>query len=511
MRVHGILIKEYPFLLSMLTSYEKITPEKRKWRIYILLESFLCKHNFAVQEKEISEMLISEAEKKPFRDEETVAVLPIVADIISRKTLSLNNCSESEKNILVGNFSKIIRSLEISDIEELREKISVLDRNLSDNPDTYYSVSTDLTKSLLRGRISAFARRHRISEKDAVKIYCDNLGYSEDKKIRKKNIRLYFTFWVFFTLLFSFLAVYFAKVNPFIFLLTIFPVSEAVKYIIDRIASRNLPLTAVSRLDIENIPDNAKTLTVITSLISDKDDSLFRQLEEFYLLTRDKNAYFGLLLDFAESEKENKENDKNLIAYTEEKISELNKKYGEYFYFFLRYRVKSKSENKYMGYERKRGALIDLVSLLRNKDNTFSVVYGNRKNISNIKYVITLDRDTKLYSRAVLDMVSAMLHPSNKPVIKNGRVVSGYAIMQPHMRTSLASAGKSYFSSLMSRGGIIPYQSASYDLYQSLFGEGIFCGKGIFDVDAYVELIPNAFKDELILILQSSSKKNRKE
>ncbi|MBQ5602201.1 MAG: hypothetical protein IIU77_05200, partial [Clostridia bacterium] len=93
--IHNILIKEYPFLLSMLTSYEKITPKKRKWRIYILLESFLCKHNFALTEKEISEMLISEAEKKPFRDEETVAVLPIVADIISRKVVSLKKCSEN--------------------------------------------------------------------------------------------------------------------------------------------------------------------------------------------------------------------------------------------------------------------------------------------------------------------------------------------------------------------------------------------------------------------------------
>ncbi len=497
--VHNILIKEYPFLLSILTSYEKITREKRRWRIYILLESLLSKHNFALTEKEISDMLISEAEEKPFRDEETVAILPIVADIISRKIVSLKKYSENEKNILIGNVSNIIRSLEISDTEELREKISVLDRNLRDCPGTYYFASTSLTKSLIRGKISAFAKRHKISEKDAVKIYCDNLGYIEDKKRQKKNTRLYFTFWVFFTLLFAFLALYFARVNVFIVLLIIFPISEAVKFITDRTASRMLPLTAVPRLNMEKIPDSAKTLTVITSLISDKDDSLFRQLEEFYLLTRDKNAYFGLLLDFGESESKSNDSDQSLISYTKEKISELNEKYGEYFYFFLRYRVKSNSENKYMGYERKRGALIDLVSLLRNKGNTFSVVYGNKENISDIKYVVTLDRDTKLYSKAVLDMVSAMLHPSNKPVIKNGRVISGYAIMQPHMRTSLASAGKSYFSALMTRGGIMSYQSASYDLYQSLFNEGIFCGKGIFDVDAYCELIPDAFRDELIL------------
>ncbi len=483
----------------MLTSYEKVTANKRRWRIYTLLESFLCKHGFDITEKEISEMLIAEAEKKPFRDEETVAVLPFTADIISRRIASVKKCSDDEKKILIGKCSKIIRSFEMSDTEELRERISVLDRTLSEYPELYYSESTDLTKSLIRGKISAFAKRHKISEKDAVKIYCDNSGYREDKKIRKRNINLYFLFWGFLTVVLSLIILYFSDVNPFVFVLILFPVSEAVKFIADRIASRMLPLSAIPRLKLESIPDNAKTLTLITSLISDKDDTVFRQLEEIYLLSRDKNAFFGLLLDLPESEKEKDEKDDRLIDFAKENISILNKKYGEYFYLFIRYRVKSSSENKYMGYERKRGALIDLVCFLRNKEHTFSVISGNKALISDIKYVVTLDRDTRLYSGALLDMVSAMLHPDNKPVIKNGRVVSGYAIMQPHMRTSLASSGKSYFSSLMSRGGVIPYQSASYDLYQSLFAEGIFCGKGIFDVDVYSELIPNAFKDEVIL------------
>ena len=499
MRLHSILIKEYSFILSMLSSYDKVTPKMRKCRIYTLIQSILCKNDFDITQKEISETLISESEKSPFKDEETVYVLPFTADIIARRIASAKKSTDDEIKILIGKCSKIIRSFELCDIEELRERISLLDRELSADPSLHYFESSDLTKALTRRSIISFAQRHKISEKDAVKIYCDNLGYREDAKIRKRNIAIYFSAIIFFTLLFSILTVYFTEIHPAILLLLIFPISEAVKFIIDRITSRSIPLSAVPRLKLDSIPDDAKTLTVITSLISDKDEAIFRQLEEFYLSNRDKNAFFGLLLDLPESEKENDEKDGALISFAKENINELNKKYGKYFYLFIRYRVKSVSESKYMGYERKRGALIDLVCFLRGKKHTFSFIEGDKQLIKKVKYVITLDRDTRLYSGAVIDMVSAMLHPDNKPVIKDGRVISGYAIMQPHMRTSLASAGKSRFSALMTRGGVPPYQSASYDLYQSLFSEGIFCGKGIFDVDVYERLIPNAFRDSLIL------------
>ncbi len=464
-----------------------------------MIEAFLYKKDFNLVEKDICDLLIAEAEKKPFRDKETVMVLPFVADVISRRIAKLHDTGDDRSKDLINRCTILLRSFELTDIEALREQISVLDRTLSSRHGSHYAESADLTKALLRGKISSFAKRHRISEKDAANIYCDNRGFKEDKRIRKRNMGVYFSSISLLTFLISFTVTYFSKCNPIIFFLLIFPISEAVKFITERIFSKALPALAVARLKIDRIPDNAKTLTVITSLISSKDEALFRQLEEFYLSNRDENALFGLLLDLPEAKKQNDDKDVELIDFAKENIASLNEKYGNRFCLFIRERVRSLSENKYMGYERKRGALIDLVLYLREKGSDFAVFAGDKKLLSDIKYVITLDRDTRLYSGAVRDMVSAMLHPDNTPVIKNGRVVSGYAIMQPHMATSLASFGKSYFSSLMSRGGVDPYQSAAFDLYQSLFSEGIFCGKGIFDVDVYSALIPDAFSDGVIL------------
>ena len=498
-RLRRVIGKQYPHTLSILNSYDKISAEKRKLRIYKVIADLILENEFMLSEKEICASLIKASDERAFTDEETVLVMPIVADVISRVLSRLKNCDDDYAKTLIGRSSILLRSFELTDIEALRERISVLDRTLCARNCAGYAQSSDLTKSLIRARISSFAKRHRISEKDAAFVYCENGGFAEDKVIRKRNVSIYFTLLVVFTLSISFSVSLLAHCGPLVFFLLLFPVSEAVKFVLDRIFSKAVPASTVARLKLEKIPENAKVLTVITSLISEKDSAIFTQLEEFYLANRDENSYFGLLLDLPESKNQYDENDVKLIDLIKSNFEQLSQKYKDRFYVFIRDRVRTPSENKYMGYERKRGALIDLVSFLRGKKNDFSVLMGNKALISDIKYVITLDRDTRLYKGAVRDMVSAMLHPQNRPKIKNGVVTSGYAIMQPRTATSLSSFGKSYFSSFTSRGGVDPYQAASFDLYQSLFNEGIFCGKGIFDVDVYFSLIPDSFSDGVVL------------
>ncbi|MBE6619341.1 MAG: hypothetical protein E7626_06155 [Ruminococcaceae bacterium] len=491
--------KQYPHTLAILNSYDKISARKRRTRIYRILEDLTANREFVISEKDIRESVIKKADERPFTDEETVLFMPIIADIISRALSNIKNLEGDYEKTLINRASALLRSFELVDIESLRERISVLDRTLSARNCNAYAQSSDLTKSLVRSRISAFAKRHRISEKDAALVYCENGCYLEDKIIRKKNARLYFSLWVILTLAITFVICLASQRGPFFFIILLLPISESVKLILDRIFSRFIPQSTVARLKLDTIPSNAKVLTVITSLISDKDSAIFDQIEQFYLANRDENAYYGLLLDLPEADSEYDEKDVALIDLVKERFDLLNQKYKDKFYVFIRDRVRVPSENSYMGRERKRGALIDLVSFLREKNSEFSVLLGNKELISDVKYVITLDRDTRLYKGAVRDMVSAMLHPRNRPKIKNGVVTSGYAIMQPRTATSLASFSKSYFSSFSSRGGVDPYQSASFDFYQSLFDEGIFCGKGIFDVDVYFSLIPDAFCDGVIL------------
>lgn len=498
-KVRRLIGKQYPHTLSILNSYGKISASKRKLRIYKVISDIMLESELMLGEKEICASLIKASDEKAFTDGETVLVMPIIADVILRVLSEFKSCDDDYARMMIERSGALLRSFELADIEALRKRISLLDRTLSSKDRDGYAKSSDLTKALIRSKISSFAKRHKISEKDASLVYCENGGFSEDTLIRKRNSKIYFTLIALVTPLISFTICTLSHAGPLFFFLLLFPISEAVKFITDRIFSRIIPASTVARLKLDDIPENAKTLTVITSIISENDSAIFTQLEEFYLANRDKNSYFGLLLDLPESKSRYDEKDVQLIDSVKENFEKLRCKYSDRFYVFIRDRVRTPSENKYMGYERKRGALIDLVSFLRGKRNEFSVLLGNKALISDIKYVITLDRDTRLYKGAVRDMVSAMLHPQNRPKIRDGVVRSGYAIMQPRSATSLSSFGKSYFSYFTSRGGVDPYQAASFDLYQSLFNEGIFCGKGIFDVDAYFELIPDAFSDGVVL------------
>ncbi|MBQ8743307.1 MAG: hypothetical protein IJZ03_08055 [Clostridia bacterium] len=499
-RLKRRLEKTDPFSYATLISYGGISRKERSYRLYSVIRDILLSSKFDISAEDLSVLLVNEAKKRPFSDKESVRVLPMIGDVVSRRIACVRDINESDFRTLLERVRRLVRSFEIFEVESLRSEISAIDRALFECGYSEYFASEDLSRAMIRTSISNFAKKHRISEKDASVIYCREQGFSDDKKRRKGLTFIYFSLITVFSILLSFAFTCITFSNPIIFFLLLFPISETVKFLTDRAFSHLIRPSSPPRLKIDSIPDRAKTLTVITSLISDKDEGIFRQIEEFYLSNRDKNAYFGLLLDLPESVSPSDRRDADIISFVNKKYSELNEKYPGRFSVFIRDRVKSVSENKYMGYERKRGALIDLTLFLRNDTSRgFILCETGDMDICDIKYVITLDRDTRLYAGAVRDMVSAMLHSANRPTLKNGRVVSGYAIMQPHTATSLASFGKTYFSFFTSRAGVDPYQSASFDLYQSLFGEGIFCGKGIFDVDVYKELIPDAFSDGTVL------------
>ncbi len=499
MKLRRKIGKDFPHTLSILNSFDSLARKKRKLRIYKIISDLITDSEMLIGEKELCASLIRSSDEKAFADGETVLVMPIVADVLSRILIHLDSSDNEVKRAFVGRANALLRSLDTCDVEALRSRISSLDRILSSKSKVSYAKSSDLTKSLTRAKISSFAKRHRISERDAASIYCERDGFLEEKVTRRRNTALYFSLFATLTFIVSFTVSMLAGRGPFIFFILLFPISETVKFLLDRVFTRVLPASCVPRLKLSSIPENAKVLTVITSIISEDDSEIFDRIEEFYLANREENAYFGLLLDLPESKSRYDEKDVRLLDFVKEGFYRLDRKYKDKFYLFIRDRSPSPSENKYMGHERKRGALIDLALFLRGKSNEFSVLLGNKEPLSDVKYVITLDRDTMLYKGAVRDMVSAMLHPQNRPKIRGGVVYSGYAIMQPRTATSLSSSVKSYFSFFTSRGGVDRYQAASFDLYQSLFGEGIFCGKGIFDVDAYANLIPDAFCDGVIL------------
>ena len=274
----------------------------------------------------------------------------------------------------------------------------------------------------------------------------------------------------------------------------------------DILAVRFGKRTPILRLELDKLPDEGRTLVVITTLLAgeERDKMLFDNLERFYLRNRDKNLRVGLLGDFREADCPTTAEDERIAEYAAARIDALNTKYrkdGAPFCLFLRPRTYSAGEKRFFGWERKRGAVLTLVRYLRGKapEDAFFCV---RKEcaLSDIAYLCTLDSDTELPSGAVRAMVSAMLHPRNAPIVRNGRVVSGIGMLQPAMAVSLSGAAESRFTLLCAgKGGADPYTRFSTDGESVLYGEGSFCGKGLFSVDAYLTVLDGAFPEETVL------------
>ena len=250
--------------------------------------------------------------------------------------------------------------------------------------------------------------------------------------------------------------------------------------------------------------ERTRTLVAVATLLfgEEKDAAIFDKIEDFYLTNRGENVRFAVLGDLGQNEKKTSDKDASVIAYAKNRIAALNAKYGNSFALFIRERRRSVSEGAYIGWERKRGGVLELCRFLRGEKTSIRVFEGNREFLSGVRYLITLDADTNLYIGAVDELVGAMLHPENQAVVdeKRGVVISGHAVIQPRMTTSLDSASVSSFARLTGgAGGLDIYAGTSSDVYQQVFDEGIFCGKGIIDIDAFLKVCDGFFPNERIL------------
>ncbi len=264
------------------------------------------------------------------------------------------------------------------------------------------------------------------------------------------------------------------------------------------------------RLDYsDGIPPESKTLVVVpTMLVSEKNiEDLAEALEVRFLANQDHNLFFALLTDFRDADKEVMPEDVPLLELARQKIEELNEKYrdpkGGRFFLFHRPRRWNPREKLWMGYERKRGKLADLNSYLRGgARESFSLVVGDTDVLSNVKYVITLDTDTRLPRDSARQFAGAMAHPLNRARYDDARrrVIEGYGIIQPRVAVILQGANRSRYAQLCgSEPGIDPYTRTVSDVYQDLFREGSFIGKGIYDVDAFERALKGRLPENLVL------------
>ncbi|MGB5742458.1 MAG: glucoamylase family protein, partial [Sedimenticolaceae bacterium] len=264
------------------------------------------------------------------------------------------------------------------------------------------------------------------------------------------------------------------------------------------------------RMDFSTgIPTASRALVVIPTMLTSRHsvEHLVEALEVRFLANRDANLHFGLLTDFADASEESLADDAALLALARERIDALNAQYAggnnDAFYLFHRPRRWNPHDRVWMGYERKRGKLADLNLLLReNKRDGFSLIVGATAVLEGVKYVITLDTDTQLPRDAARQFVASMAHPLNHPVYDRTlqRVRAGYGILQPRVSASLPVGSQSRYARLYGgEPGIDPYTRAVSDVYQDLFHEGSFIGKGIYDVDAFELALKGRFPENRIL------------
>jgi cyclic beta-1,2-glucan synthetase len=276
-------------------------------------------------------------------------------------------------------------------------------------------------------------------------------------------------------------------------LVVLLPVSELAINLLNLVVTSQVPPRPLPKLALfEGIPPGSRTMVAVPVIVDSpaRLHTLLDDLEVRFLGNRDARLHFTLLADFADADVASREEDAALLDEARQAIDELNERHGAgRFFYFHRERRWNPSEARWMGWERKRGKLTEFNRLLRGAtDTTFVLCHGDLSLLPSIKYVITLDSDTQLPMEAGRRLVGTLSHPLNKPRFDPAqrRVTEGYGVLQPRVGVDLVSANRTIFAKVFSgHVGVDPYTTAVSDVYQDLFHEGSYVGKGIYDVDAF--------------------------
>jgi cyclic beta-1,2-glucan synthetase len=293
-----------------------------------------------------------------------------------------------------------------------------------------------------------------------------------------------------------------------VFLLTLIPASQGAVELVNHLVTTLFNAVPLPKLDYsDGLPLEATTLVAVPALLLNEKQTrkLVNDIEVRYLGNRDNNLHFALLTDLPDSVDEPSESDAHpLVGLAAQLILDLNRKYPDFGSFLLlhRHRIFNPKQGVWMGWERKRGKLLDLNNLLRGQNDNFPVRAGDVSILAKVKYVLTLDSDTQLPHGAAAELVGAICHPLNRAIIDPVRriVRAGYGILQPRVGVSVQSASRSRLAGLYSgQTGLDVYSNAVSDVYQDLYGEGIFTGKGLYEVNVLQQVLDCRFPRNFLL------------
>jgi cyclic beta-1,2-glucan synthetase len=289
------------------------------------------------------------------------------------------------------------------------------------------------------------------------------------------------------------------------------PVCDFVITVLHTLLPRFLGPTRLPRLDfsIVGVPESARTMVIIPTLLTSLKgvDALLEHLEVLALGNLDPHIHFAILGDFADAPVQTMPDDAAILERACQGVTALVDKFGpgheNRFFLFHRDRQWNDREQTWMGWERKRGKIEEFNQLLRqSSDTSFTTCVGDTEVLPLVRYCLTLDSDTHLPRDAAKRLIGIMAHPLNRPVFDPaaGRVTAGYGILQPRVSVTMASAAGSLFArTYAGHTGVDPYTTAISDVYQDLFDEGLFTGKGLYDVDAFTEALAGRVPENALL------------
>ena len=452
------------------------------------------------------------------------------------------------KKVLMGNYITSIKKVQRIDFLEVFQKLNGVEEILKQDPSNVYSKMDHTTKAYYRNQIKEISKTTKISEiyiakkilelakeinksnpgskethigyylvdKGINELY-KTLNYKTKRKMNSNNkAKVYILAICFFSVILSIGLVTILNfknvlINIFSFIFLLLPSSEIVIQIVQYILTKVVKPKLIPKIDFSNgIDEENTTIVVIPTILKNKEKvkELMKKLEVFYIANKSDNLYFALLGDCSQSSKQLEKFDKDVIEEGFFQANYLNEKYNKQdnpiFHFLYRNRLWNDKEEAYLGWERKRGLLNEFNEyILKHQENNFRANTLEKVNpIKNLKYVITLDADTDLILESAFELVGAMAHILNKPVIdeKKNIVVDGYGIIQPRVGVNLDISYKNLFTKIFAgAGGIDSYTNAISDIYQDNFGEGIFTGKGIYDVNVFSKVMKNTIPENTVL------------
>lgn len=445
------------------------------------------------------------------------------------------------RKVSIGNSITSMKKIQRINFLEIFEKINGVEEILRQDPSHIYEKMDDKTKEYYRNKIKEIAKKTKISEiyiaRKALELAQDTeaqdkrghigyylidrginqlydiLQYKTSRQMSPKDkTRAYLLGIGAFSILLSLGISSLIQFNVLSFVLFLIPASEVAIQLIQYILSKVVKPKPIPKLDFSHgIDEQHKTMVIIPTILKSKEkvQELMKKLEIFYLANQSDNIYFTLLGDCSESDKRQEEFDTEVMQEGERLVELFNQKYKQdenkmpIFSFIYRKRVWNEKEGAYLGWERKRGMMTQFNDYLLGKiRNPFRINTLEKQPKEKIKYIITLDADTDLVLNSAFELVGAMAHILNQPVLDKEKniVVDGYGIMQPRIGVNLTISYQTLFTKIFAgAGGIDSYTNAISDTYQDNFQEGIFTGKGIYDLEIYSKVLEGQIPENTVL------------